>query len=123
MSGAGCNATPPSWACGLFKLGVVDTRSRLWPKPSAVFRGWRLGQRRVAPPGAERVRPSYKPTGHRHIAEMEQELGHTVHFSLPPSRWSGNPVTAHLFVKEGITEKDIWKSYREVYSKEPSSAS
>jgi N-acetyl-gamma-glutamyl-phosphate/LysW-gamma-L-alpha-aminoadipyl-6-phosphate reductase len=28
-------------------------------------------------------------------------------------------VTAHLFVNDGITEKDIWKTYRQAYGKEP----
>jgi N-acetyl-gamma-glutamyl-phosphate/LysW-gamma-L-alpha-aminoadipyl-6-phosphate reductase len=28
-------------------------------------------------------------------------------------------VTAHLFVKDGITEKDIWKTYRGAYGQEP----
>jgi N-acetyl-gamma-glutamyl-phosphate/LysW-gamma-L-alpha-aminoadipyl-6-phosphate reductase len=28
-------------------------------------------------------------------------------------------VTAHLFVKPGTTEKDIWKIYRQVYGNEP----
>jgi N-acetyl-gamma-glutamyl-phosphate/LysW-gamma-L-alpha-aminoadipyl-6-phosphate reductase len=27
--------------------------------------------------------------------------------------------TAHLFVKPGITEKDLWKAYRQVYRDEP----
>ena len=63
---------------------------------------------------------SYKPTGHRHIAEMEQELGNSVHFSATSiEKVRGILLTAHLFVNDGITEKDIWKTYRQVYGREP----
>jgi len=63
---------------------------------------------------------SYRPTGHRHIAEMEQELGNPIHFSATSIEMvRGILVTAHLFVKDGLTEKDIWKTYRQVYGQEP----
>jgi N-acetyl-gamma-glutamyl-phosphate/LysW-gamma-L-alpha-aminoadipyl-6-phosphate reductase len=63
---------------------------------------------------------SYRPTGHRHIAEMVQELGSPVHFSATSIEMvRGILVTAHLFVGQGTTEKDIWKTYRTVYGREP----
>ena len=51
---------------------------------------------------------------------MEQELGHKIHFSATSIEMvRGILVTAHLFVKPGITEKEVWKTYRQVYGKEP----
>jgi len=105
----------------LFKLGVIDP---LLPVVAEAKCGSSEGGNSVSegshhPERSGCVR-SYKPTGHRHIAEMEQELGHRVHFSATSIEMvRGILVTAHLFVKEGITEKDIWKTYREVYGKEP----
>jgi N-acetyl-gamma-glutamyl-phosphate/LysW-gamma-L-alpha-aminoadipyl-6-phosphate reductase len=122
ISGAGCNATATIlglWP--LFKLGVIDPSL---PVVAEAKCGSSEGGASVSdgshhPERSGCVR-SYKPTGHRHIAEMEQELGHAVYFSATSIEMvRGILVTAHLFVKEGITEKDIWKTYREVYGKEP----
>jgi N-acetyl-gamma-glutamyl-phosphate/LysW-gamma-L-alpha-aminoadipyl-6-phosphate reductase len=71
------------------------------------------------------VRP-YIVVGHRHTAEIEQELSmlgkkdirvgftpHTVNMAR------GILVTAHLWPNEEITEKDLWIAYRKVYNDEP----
>jgi N-acetyl-gamma-glutamyl-phosphate/LysW-gamma-L-alpha-aminoadipyl-6-phosphate reductase len=51
---------------------------------------------------------------------MVQELGQNIHFSATSIEMvRGILLTAHLFVNEGITEKDIWKTYRSVYGQEP----
>jgi N-acetyl-gamma-glutamyl-phosphate/LysW-gamma-L-alpha-aminoadipyl-6-phosphate reductase len=64
---------------------------------------------------------SYKPTGHRHVAEMIQEMpGPAIHFSATSIEMvRGILATCHVFLKEDITEKDVWKIYREDYSDEP----
>jgi N-acetyl-gamma-glutamyl-phosphate/LysW-gamma-L-alpha-aminoadipyl-6-phosphate reductase len=67
---------------------------------------------------------SFKPTGHRHTAEMMQELTFGVkpqiHFSATAIELvRGILVTAHTFVTNGQTEKDIWGLYREAYDREP----
>jgi N-acetyl-gamma-glutamyl-phosphate/LysW-gamma-L-alpha-aminoadipyl-6-phosphate reductase len=122
ITGAGCNATAtilPLWP--LFKVGVVDTGM---PVVAEAKCGSSEGGNVVSegshhPERSGCVR-SYKPTGHRHIAEMEQELGHPIYFSATSIEMvRGILVTAHLFVKQGITEKDIWKAYRQVYGEEP----
>jgi N-acetyl-gamma-glutamyl-phosphate/LysW-gamma-L-alpha-aminoadipyl-6-phosphate reductase len=122
ISGAGCNATAtilPLWP--LFKLGLVD---KVFPVVAEAKCGSSEGGNAVSeashhPERSGCVR-SYKPTGHRHIAEMEQELGQTIHFSATSIEMvRGILVTAHLFVRPGTTEKDIWKTYRQVYGKEP----
>ena len=64
---------------------------------------------------------SYKPTGHRHVAEMNQEMpGTTVHFSATSIEMvRGILATCHVFLNADISEKDVWKIYREDYAHEP----
>ena len=122
ISGAGCNATAtilPLWP--LFKQGVVDTSK---PVVAEAKCGSSEGGNSVSegshhPERSGCVR-SYRPTGHRHIAEMEQELGNSIYFSATSIEMvRGILVTAHLFVNDGLTEKDIWQAYRQVYGGEP----
>lgn len=122
ITGAGCNATAtilPLWP--LFKLGVVDTALPVIAeaKCGSSEGGNVVSEASHHPERSGCVR-SYKPTGHRHISEMEQELGHPIYFSATSIEMvRGILVTAHLFVKQGTTEKDIWKAYRQVYGDEP----
>ena len=112
ISGAGCNATAtilPLYP--LFKLGVIDTALPVIAeaKCGSSEGGNAVSEGSHHPERSGCVR-SYKPTGHRHIAEMEQELGHKIHFSATSIEMvRGILVTAHLFVKPEITEKEIWK--------------
>jgi len=71
------------------------------------------------------VRP-YMPAGHRHTAEIEQELnlfggdGHTVGLSAHAvDIVRGILSTAHVFPNQTIEIKDLWKIYREAYKTEP----
>jgi N-acetyl-gamma-glutamyl-phosphate/LysW-gamma-L-alpha-aminoadipyl-6-phosphate reductase len=72
------------------------------------------------------VRP-YKATGHRHIAEVEQELGFlsndgTVNVAFTPHAVNmvrGILITTHAFTKQNITDREIWKTYRTRYREEP----
>jgi N-acetyl-gamma-glutamyl-phosphate/LysW-gamma-L-alpha-aminoadipyl-6-phosphate reductase len=122
ISGAGCNATAtilPLWP--LFKQGVVDTAKPVVAeaKCGSSEGGNSASEASHHPERSGCVR-SYQPTGHRHIAEMEQELGTAVHFSATSIEMvRGILVTAHLFTKDGLTEKDIWQTYRQVYGAEP----
>lgn len=68
---------------------------------------------------------SYMPTGHRHTAEIEQELA--IKGQKPKVLISataiemvrGLLVTVHIYLKRGISEKDIWRVYRQEYGNEP----
>ncbi len=67
---------------------------------------------------------SFQPTGHRHTAEIVQELSFgrplAVHFSATAvEAVRGVLATCHVFLKEGIEEKDLWKVYRSEYGAEP----
>jgi N-acetyl-gamma-glutamyl-phosphate/LysW-gamma-L-alpha-aminoadipyl-6-phosphate reductase len=71
------------------------------------------------------IRP-YKPVGHRHTAEIEQELGiisnSRVLVSLSTHAVNivrGILCTIHVFLKKPVTIPDIWKTYRSDYGNEP----
>jgi N-acetyl-gamma-glutamyl-phosphate/LysW-gamma-L-alpha-aminoadipyl-6-phosphate reductase len=122
ISGAGCNATATILALWpLFKKRIVDTSLPVVAeaKCGSSEGGNRSSDASHHPERSGCVR-SYMPTGHRHIAEMLQELGQAIHFSATSIEMvRGILLTAHLFLKEGLTEKDIWKTYRSVYGQEP----
>ena len=71
------------------------------------------------------VRP-YKPVGHRHIAEVEQELNaltsEPVKISFTPHAVNmvrGILATIHTYPKQKIENKDIWRAFRGMYGNEP----
>ncbi len=70
------------------------------------------------------VRP-YKVVGHRHIAEVEQELapfGEPVKISFTPHAVNmvrGILATIHTFPKQPVASKDLWKALRGMYGTEP----
>jgi len=71
------------------------------------------------------VRP-YKPVGHRHIAEIEQELGALAkgRVLVSMSVHAVNMVrgilsTCHVFGIEPLTSAEFWRIYREFYAEEP----
>ncbi len=71
------------------------------------------------------VRP-YKVVGHRHIAEVEQELNglgsEQVKISFTPHAVNivrGILATIHTFPKQPVTSKDLWKALRGMYGTEP----
>lgn len=62
---------------------------------------------------------SYKPTGHRHTAEMEQELGTTVSFSPHGVEMvRGILSTIHVLFKKGPGAEEVWKAFRRHYQEE-----
>lgn len=71
------------------------------------------------------VRP-YKVVGHRHIAEIEQELNsltnETITISFSPHAVNmvrGILATIHTFPTQPITNRDVWKALRGTYEREP----
>ncbi len=71
------------------------------------------------------VRP-YKVVGHRHIAEVEQELNalssEPITISFTPHAVNiirGILATIHTFPKQKIENKDLWRAYRGMYGNEP----
>jgi len=71
------------------------------------------------------VRP-YKPVGHRHTAEIEQELGVLAgeKVSIAMSAHAVNMVrgilaTCHVFLTDQVSSIEIWRLYRGFYGGEP----
>ncbi len=70
------------------------------------------------------IRP-YKPAGHRHTGEIEQELseiaGKKIKVAMSPHAVDivrGILCTNHTFLEQPIDEKELWKIYREDYQNE-----
>jgi N-acetyl-gamma-glutamyl-phosphate/LysW-gamma-L-alpha-aminoadipyl-6-phosphate reductase len=133
VSGVGCNATATILGLyPLFKADLID-RSRgviVEVKVGSSEGGKRAGDDSHHPARSGVVR-SFAPTGHRHTAEVIQELalgGPTpqVHFSgTAVEMVRGILATAHAFLKSPapgatpIAERDLWKVYRTAYRDEP----
>jgi N-acetyl-gamma-glutamyl-phosphate/LysW-gamma-L-alpha-aminoadipyl-6-phosphate reductase len=71
------------------------------------------------------IRP-YKPVGHRHIAEIEQELNlltsNKVKIAFSAHAVNivrGILATIHTFLKKDLTISDVWKIYRSNFQGEP----
>lgn len=121
VSSAGCNATATILALWpLARRGLLEAdRTVVEVKVGSSEGGAEAGESSHHPERSGCVR-SYSPTGHRHGAEIAQELGHAVHFSATAVEMvRGVLATCHVFLKEPLDERAIWKIYREDYSSEP----
>lgn len=125
VSCAGCNATVSLLSLWpLFRAGVVHpTRTVIDVKVGSSEGGSRESASSHHPERSGCVR-SFKPTGHRHMAEIEEQLSLgndvLVHFSVTAVEMvRGALATSHVFLSEPLTERDIWQIYREQYGKEP----
>lgn len=122
ISSAGCNATATILALNpLFKRKLVSTENTVVEVKTGSSEGGNSPS--LASHHSERsgcVR-SFKPTGHRHIAEILQELKiDKINFSATTIEMvRGILATCHVFLKENLDEKEIWKIYREEYNNEP----
>lgn len=125
ISSAGCNAT--AVILGLYPLyaaGLVDaSRTVVEAKVGSSEGGASSSDGSHHPERAGCVR-SYKPTGHRHVAEMAQELPGAIdappHFSATAiDMVRGILATCHVFLADDVPEKTIWQVYRRAYAQEP----
>lgn len=131
-SGTGCNAIVtllalwPLYRRGLVRETVVEVKvgsSEGGNKPSPASHH---------PERAGVVR-TYAPVGHRHLAELVQELNlaspttsgqrpepYGLHFSVTSvGIVRGALATCHCLLREDLDEKEAWKFYREDYGNEP----
>jgi len=117
---AGCNATATTLALtplarrDLISSVVVDVKAGSSEAGNAASEASHHPERS----GAVR---SYRPTRHRHVAEITQSLGgFPVHFSATSIEMvRGILATCHVFLNEPREEKEIWAIFREDYAKEP----
>ena len=127
VSGVGCNATATTLAIWpLAAAGLIDaSRGVICEVKVGSSEGGAASGDSTHHPERAGVMRSFAPTGHRHTAEVLQALElknvtTEVHLSATAvDNVRGVLATAHVFVKPGTTEKDLWKAYREAYGKEP----
>lgn len=120
----GCEATVTILSLyPLVKHKLIDTPIIVDAKMSSSQGGMHSSLASHHPERAGSVR-SYMPTGHRHAAEIRQELQLPETVSLGISATAldmvrGLLVTIHATPAPDVTEKDIWKAYRTEYAQEP----
>ena len=127
VSGVGCTATAANLAlyplakAGLLTTGPIVADIKIGSSASGL-------EASVASIHAERSRTIrlYAPTGHRHVAEVDQVL--RLAGSTAPVHYSAHAVelvrgilaTCHVFLsRDDVTDKDLWKAYRASYGTEP----
>jgi N-acetyl-gamma-glutamyl-phosphate/LysW-gamma-L-alpha-aminoadipyl-6-phosphate reductase len=127
ISSAGCLATPTILGLApLFREGLIDHHRPIVVevKTGSSGAGAEEGPASHHPERSGAMR-SFKPTGHRHTAEIEQELSFDgcrprVSFSATAiEAVRGVLSTSHVFLCEPVTERDLWKLYRSAYGAEP----
>ncbi len=122
VAAAGCNATAvilgmsPLFKEGLVKSAIADVKagsSQSGAKPS---RASHYSERRDC------LR-SFKPTGHRHLAEIYQECRTNKDILNMSVTSIGNVrgilATIHVELNKELDEKEVWRIYRKYYRKEP----
>ena len=127
VSGVGCNATATTLAIWpLASAGLIDTsRGIICEVKVGSSEGGAASADSTHHPERAGVMRSFAPTGHRHTAEVLQALTlkqvvTDVHLSATAvDNVRGVLATAHVFVKPGTAEKDVWKAYRDAYQGEP----
>ena len=120
VSGVGCNATAMNLALlPLAKAGLIERVVADLKVGSS--EGGASGSAASHHPERSGAMRSFAPTGHRHVAEVEQELGDfPIAFSATAVEMvRGVLCTAHVFTKEPLEDKDIWRLYRAAYGDEP----
>lgn len=123
ISGVGCNATVTNLALAPLAQAGLLTGGRVIAdiKVGSSEGGSRPNEGSHHPERSGAVR-SFKPTGHRHQAEVQQAAGDDFELFMSVTSIElirGALVTAHCLLNESLTEKDLWKLYRRAYKNEP----
>lgn len=120
-SGVGCNATSVNLALlPLVRAGVLE-RAAIEIKVGSSEGGNQSSAGSHHPIRSGAVR-AYKPTGHRHMAEVQMVLGANVPVQFAVTAIEmvrGVHLLAHVTLNQPLAEKDIWKLYRGAYKSEP----
>lgn len=128
ISSAGCLATAA--ILGLYPLfaeGLVDLEKPVVVEVKTGSSGAGADEGLASHhPERSGVMRSFKPTGHRHTAELEQELSGSWG-ARPSIAFSATAVeavrgvlaTSHVFLRQPLAERDLWKVYRSCYGTEP----
>ena len=123
ISGVGCNATTANLA--LYPLVKAGLLRQDMPVIVDIKVGSSEGGATPNPgshhPERSSIVRTYAAYGHRHTAEVIQELGLPgVHLTITSvDMVRGSLAAAHAFVNPGVTEKDLWRVYRQFSDSEP----
>lgn len=144
VTGAGCIATAAILGLRpLVAAGVLDREAPLLleAKVGSSAAGAEATPSSHHPERSGAVR-SFRPTGHRHTAEIVQELSWPDAASSLGAQADGKPlvpgcapglymsatavelvrgilVTAQTFTRQRVSDRDLWRIYREAYGSEP----
>jgi [amino group carrier protein]-6-phospho-L-2-aminoadipate/5-phospho-L-glutamate reductase len=120
VSGAGCIATASILALApLAKRGLIEDRVVIDAKVGSSAAGAEASAASHHPERRDVLR-TYAATGHRHTAEIQQETGlREVGLTCTAVELvRGILATCHVWLREDLDEKAIWKVYRESYGGE-----
>ncbi|MBX3321839.1 MAG: N-acetyl-gamma-glutamyl-phosphate reductase [Phycisphaeraceae bacterium] len=120
ISGVGCNATAMNLAllplarAGLIERAIADV------KVGSSEAGAEPGPGSHHPTRSRAVR-TYSPSGHRHLAEVQQALGPIdIDATITAIEMvRGVLATIHVLPTRKVEQKELWSLYREAYAKEP----
>lgn len=125
VAGPGCEATVSILSLyPLVKHDLIEGKIIVDAKMSSSQAGLKPSLSSHHPERSGVVR-SYMPSGHRHTAEIIQELSpFSSNLEVAISATAidmvrGLLVTIHTVPKSGVTEKEVWKAYRSEYGNEP----
>lgn len=119
-SGVGCNATTVNLALWpLVRAGLL-ARANAELKVGSSEGGAEFSASSHHPIRSGSVR-AYKATGHRHHAEVRQQLGDLpIRFAVTAIEMvRGVHLTAHVDLTRPVSEKEVWAAYRGAYQGEP----
>ena len=125
ISSAGCNATVTILGLHPFyKLGLVEPERTVVEVKVGSSEGGNTPSASSHHPERSGAVRSFMPTGHRHTGEVLQELSFGKPIQLHMSVTSielvrGALATSHVFLKDKLEDKDIWKIFRERYANDP----
>lgn len=123
ISGVGCNATASILSLlPLVKFDLIDKSQKIIIEIKVgSSESGAMGNRGSHHPERSSVIRTFSAFGHRHTAEVKQELGLSdiILTMTAVDIVRGALATSHAVVKDGVTQKDIWKAYRATAAENP----
>jgi LysW-gamma-L-alpha-aminoadipyl-6-phosphate/LysW-L-glutamyl-5-phosphate reductase len=123
IAGAGCIATASVLALApLVRAGLVTRRDVVVEAKVGSSAAGAAATAASHHPERMGVVRTYRPTRHRHTAEIEQALpgGMRVHLTATAvERVRGILATAHVWIPDGTSDRDVLAAFRDAYADEP----